>query len=343
MPILVVDKPLGLTSHDVVAVARRSLGTRRVGHAGTLDPLAVGVLVLLTEAATKLSPFLTSSQKEYLAWIAFGASTPTLDAEGPIDATGDPSSLTTLSIEAALQPFLEITEQRPPAFSAVKQGGVRSYQRARAGDTEERPTRPAGYSQLQLLAWAPNLDALPTRFAPQKPSPGAAGDPKNGAMLSAVAGALPIVAAPQWRPDPSGRAFSLPPALAPLPTALVHVRVQAGTYVRSLARDLGLALAVPAHLAGLVRLRAGRLGLEHAVPLDAIADAEPVPVADALALPRLSLDPDTARRVRQGQRTALVLSQRTALLDAAGELVAIAEPEGGRLKLVRVWQAGETP
>ena len=84
MPVYVVDKPLGLTSHDVVARVRKRLGTRKVGHAGTLDPLASGVLVVLVDEATKLSPFLTDSDKRYLAWIGFGATTATLDAEGPI-------------------------------------------------------------------------------------------------------------------------------------------------------------------------------------------------------------------------------------------------------------------
>ena len=94
MPVFVVDKPLGLTSHDVVARARRLLKTRAVGHAGTLDPLATGVLVVLTGDATKLSPFLTASEKRYLAWVSFGAGTPTLDAEGPISEAGDASGLT---------------------------------------------------------------------------------------------------------------------------------------------------------------------------------------------------------------------------------------------------------
>ena len=94
MPVFIIDKPLGLTSHDVVSKTRKILKTKAVGHAGTLDPLATGVLVILTEDATKLSPFLTESEKHYLAWISFGASTPTLDAEGPIETTGDASEIT---------------------------------------------------------------------------------------------------------------------------------------------------------------------------------------------------------------------------------------------------------
>lgn len=306
MPIYVIDKPLGLSSHDVVAVARRRLGTRRVGHAGTLDPLATGVLVILSEGATKLSPYLSGSDKEYLAWIAFGAGTPTLDAEGPIETTGDASWLDAAAVAAALEPFLEVTEQRPPAFSAVKQDGVRSYQRARAGDTEELPPRAVGYKALTLLGFAHERDALPR----------------------------PIELAAH------GTAFVLPPPLAPLPTALLNVHVQAGTYVRALARDLGSALGVPAHLSGLVRTRAGKLRLEYAAPLERIADAEPVPPPEALPFPTVQLDAVTAKRLRQGQRVALELRERSLLLDEQGALVAVADDEGGAVRTLRVWQEG---
>lgn len=112
-------KPLGLTSHDVVARARRLLATRRVGHAGTLDPLATGVLVVLSEEATKLSQFLTASNKRYLAWVALGAGTPTLDAEGPVAETADSKVLTQITagqVADAARQFLNLTTQRPPAF-----------------------------------------------------------------------------------------------------------------------------------------------------------------------------------------------------------------------------------
>lgn len=314
MPIYVVDKPLGLSSHDVVAVARRKLGTRRVGHAGTLDPLATGVLVLLSESATKLSPFLSGSDKTYLAWIAFGAGTPTLDAEGPIETTGDASWLHAAAVAAALEPFLMITEQRPPAFSAVKQAGVRSYQRARSGDTEELPARPVGYKALTLLGFAHERDALP--------------QPLKHAVPGHAHGST---------------AFVLPPPLAPLPTALVSVHVEAGTYVRALARDLGAALGVPAHLAGLVRTQAGRLRLEHAVPLEHVADATPVPASEALSLPTVQLDAATAKRLRQGQRVLLELHERSLLIDEHGALVAVADAERGSVRTLRVWQEDVSP
>ena len=310
-----VDKPLAATSHDVVAAARRALGTRRVGHAGTLDPLATGVLLLLVEGATKLSPFLTGGDKEYLAWVAFGAGTPTLDAEGPIDARGDAGALSPARIAEALPPFLHLTEQRPPAFSAVRREGVRSYDRARRGEEVTLPPRPAGYARLELLAFGSDRDALPARFRP-----GADGT---------------------WTPHEDGRSFPLPPPLAPLPTALLSVRVRAGTYLRSLARDLGAALGVPAHLSGLVRTRSGGIGLERAVPLDALRDAAPIRAVDALPYPRTTLDDEQVARVRQGQRPSLTGSGRRALVAGDGALVAVAEVIDGRTSLLRVWPAGD--
>lgn len=315
MPILPVDKPLGVTSHDVVAEARRRLGTRRVGHAGTLDPLATGVLVLLTEEATKLSPFLTASDKDYLAWIAFGAATPTLDAEGPVVAEADASDLTSDRLEAALPPFLAMREQRPPAFSAVKQGGVRSYQRARQGEAQELAPRPAGYLELELLALAPDRGELPSRFAP--------------------------AADGTWRASADGRAFDLPEPLGTLPTALLRLRVRAGTYVRAFARDLGEALGLPAHLAALVRTRAGRVDLARASSLDTLVTAAPLAPADVLPYPTRTLDADTARRVRLGQRPSTSFQGRATLLDPDGELVAVAEEVDGRVRLLRVWAAGD--
>ncbi|ADI15606.1 tRNA pseudouridine(55) synthase TruB [Truepera radiovictrix] len=300
MPVYIVDKPLGLTSHDVVAHARKALRTRQVGHAGTLDPLATGVLVLLTHEATKLSPFLSGSDKAYLAWVAFGASTPTLDTEGPISETGDASQLTAERVAAALPPFLALTEQRPPQYSAVKRGGVKGYEAARRGEALELGARPAGYRRLELLGFAPTRDALPS-------------------------------------PVPA----TLPEPLGALPTALLKLEVRAGTYVRAFARDLGAALGVPAHLAGLVRTRAGRFSLADALPLTALGEAAGRPLADALPYPLLTLSQQEALRVRQGQppalREALDVGARVGLVDPEGQLVAVAERQEGRLKLLRVW------
>jgi len=308
LPVLCVDKPLGLTSHDVVARSRRALGTRKVGHAGTLDPLATGVLLVLVGEATKLSPYLTGHDKSYLAWVTFGAGTPTLDAEGPVTARGDASMVDEHALAMAIEPFLTLTEQRPPAFSAISQAGQRSYAAARRGDIVEPPARPVAYRDVTLLAFAPSRADLPARFAPSD-------TPSD---------------APGWRPRPHGRSFDLPARLddedSPLPTALVALTVAAGTYVRSFARDLGVALGTPAHLSGLVRTASGGIDLRSATPLASLAQAEAVPATRALALPTLSLDEADALSVRQGKRPPLPLAGRTALVDATGGLVAIVEP-----------------
>jgi tRNA pseudouridine55 synthase len=301
MPAFVVDKPLGLTSHDVVARARRALGTRRVGHGGTLDPLATGVLVVLAEEATKLSPFLTGSDKAYLAWVAFGVGTPTLDAEGPVDARADAAHVDAAAVAAALPPFLELTLQAPPAYSAIKRGGVKGYEAARRGEALDLPPRPAGYREVRLLAFGA-LAELPTDGGPQ--------------------GAAP-----------------LPPFLDPAaPAALVALTVRGGTYVRAFARDLGAALGVPAHLAGLRRTRAGAADLSAAVALDDLAGASPVDPVALLGLPVLALDADAARRVRDGRRDPASFDGRVALVDAHGGLVAVADAVDGRCVPVRVWR-----
>jgi tRNA pseudouridine55 synthase len=308
MPAYAVDKPLGLTSHDVVARARRMLGTRRVGHGGTLDPLATGVLVVLAEGATKLSPYLTGSDKAYLAWVAFGTSTPTLDAEGPVDARAPATHLTAAEVAAALVPFGAMTMQLPPAYAAIKQGGVKGYEAARRGEALDLPPRPCGYRRLELLA-----------FGPWGEVPHAWQNVGGG-----------------WRP---GEGPALPPPLdADAPTAVVALDVRSGTYVRAFARDLGAALGVPAHLAGLRRTRAGTVALEAAVPLEALTDAAPLDPVALLGLPRVDLDEATAARVRDGQRVVTDVGGRVALVDPQGRLVAVAEGDGGALRLARVWR-----
>ncbi len=329
-----VDKPLGPTSHDVVATARRTFGTRRVGHAGTLDPLATGVLLLLTEDDTKLSPWLTGSPKRYLAWVAFGASTASGDAQGPILERGDPSALDARAVDAAAQAFLGVTEQVPPRHSAVKIDGERAYAAAHRGEAYEAlPARPAGYAAVTLLAFG-SSDALPTTFAPGPDG---------------------------WRPAapdaPSARRFDRPPPLAELPIALFDVRVQAGTYLRAFARDLGAALGVPAHLAGLVRTASGSVDLADAAPLARLADGRAASPREVLPLPAVHLDAAQAARVRQGQRLPLAdlalppelapltqdggapdadVGSEAMLLDEGGALVAIADFAGGRMRLRRV-------
>lgn len=301
MQIYPVDKPLGLTSHDVVATLRRQLGTRRVGHAGTLDPLATGVLVLLVGEATKLSPYLTSDSKEYLAWVAFGGTTPTLDAEGPLANLYLPAAadLTSDLIARAAAGFLGRRQQAPPAYSAVKTAGVPSYARARRGEAEEPPEREVHYEAVTLLGFARTATELPAAFAPTPSG---------------------------WRPAAGGRQFELPPALAPLPTALLSLRVSAGTYVRSFARDLGAALGVPAHLAGLVRTAAGRVDLSQCVPLTGALEGAALSPQATLSQPQLTVPEQAARALRHGQRIRLPVSGVTAVFGPQGELVAMVTP-----------------
>ncbi len=328
MPLHAVDKPLGLTSHDVVARARRLLGTRRVGHAGTLDPLASGVLLLMSEEATRLSPYLTGHDKTYLAWVTLGASTPTLDAEGPVESVADAGELTEERLGPALEAFLRVTEQRPPAYSAVKRAGERSYQAARRGRPEEPPPRTVAYREVSLIALAADRADLPATFArPPGAPPG------------------------RYEPAPDGVRFELPPdpavpaalaseaAAARRVTALLRLTVAAGTYVRSFARDLGAALGLPAYLSGLVRTASGAVDLGDTVALDDLPAAPPLDPVAALMLPTVELDDRAVTDVRHGRRPPLVLPGRSALVDARGSLVALAEPSDGTAgyRLLRVF------
>lgn len=315
MGVYVVDKPLLVTSHDVVATARRLLGTRRIGHGGTLDPLASGVLALLVGEDTKLSPYLTDSGKRYLAWISFGATTPTLDAEGPLvldpEGRARAEELDAQRLAEALPRFLTLDEQVPPQFSAVKREGVKGYQAARRGESLDLPARPAGYGRVELLAFGSERDELPSSFS--------AGE--DG----------------RWLPDPNGRVAPLPPGLGRFPTALLALEVKAGTYVRSFARDLGSALGTSAFLSGLLRTGAGSLDLAMAVPPDALQSVAALAPAAALPYPKRTLDAQQAARVRKGQRLPLPLSERTVLVDSDGQMVALAEEREGRMQLLRVW------
>ena len=148
--LVIIDKPAGVTSHDVVARLRRVCGTRAVGHAGTLDPMATGVLVIGIERATKLLGHLTASTKQYDATIRLGIATNTEDAEGEVTAITPAGQLTDAAIHAAIAPFLGNIMQVPSSVSAIKVDGVRSYKRARAGEEFELPARPITISQYGI-------------------------------------------------------------------------------------------------------------------------------------------------------------------------------------------------
>ncbi len=287
--VLVVDKARGPTSHDVVAKARALLRTREVGHAGTLDPMATGVLVLGVGEGTKLLPYLTAHDKTYEATLVLGETTETLDAEG---VKRTPAEIAPWLMEAlasvargeappaALREALDGERARraqvPPAFSAIRRDGIRAHTLARAGVAVELEPRPVRVHALELTAASP-----------------------------------------------------LPPTLS------VRVVADKGYYVRSLGRDLALALGTQGHLSALRRVRSGPFDLARAVALDADAARGVLDLATAaaLALPTATLGDEAVLQARRGQRVRLPDDSPDApcaWLDGAGALVAIGEraPEG---------------
>ncbi|WP_437932900.1 tRNA pseudouridine synthase B [Sorangium sp. So ce341] len=307
--VLVIDKPRGPTSHDVVARLRRALGVKRIGHAGTLDPMASGVLVVLVGEATKLAPYLTAQDKRYTARVVLGVGTDTLDADGEVTAAqplpawldeelgalagaGGPPGAEALAaaaprIAAALDAERSRREQTPPAYSAIKIAGQRSYALARAGQA------------VDLAARAVEVRSL------------------------AVSGAS--------RGGPGA-----PDAVATLD---LELEVSKGYYVRSLARDVGAHLGVPAHLSALRRTASGAFTVARAVPLDAGAEAlraslRPLAEAAAESLPVARLTEDGARRARLGQpltdadfSLAPAHPGPAVWLDPDGRVVALGAPE----------------
>lgn len=268
--LLLVDKPAGLTSHDVVARARRVLRTRRIGHAGTLDPFATGLLVCAVGPATRLLPYLDGEPKRYRTRVQFGTATDTDDATGRVVAHGPPVAWA--SLPEALAGLTGAIQQRPPAYSAKHVDGERAYALARRGETVELPP-----VAIHVHAWDEH----------------ARGD--------------------DW--------FE------------ADVTCSGGTYVRALARDLGLALGTVAHCATLRRLGSGPLRVEEAIPMSALDPNHPPPLQSPLValahLAREALSPDEVAAVRHGRAVpARVDGARAVLVDLAdGEarIVAIAD------------------
>ena len=236
--LLVIDKPQGLTSHDVVSRVRRLARTRKVGHGGTLDPMATGVLVIGIGKATKLLTWVSGHSKEYRATIRFGVATNTDDAEGVATAAVGCASLSEEQLEAALAPLRGDIMQVPSTVSAIKVNGMRAYALARAGEDVELAARPVRILRLEVLA-------------PPRP-------------------AWCILDEPDPETAPDG-------AVAPGSVRVVDVDVvvecSSGTYVRALARDAGEALGVGAHLTALRRTRVGDVPLEAAMTLDELSAA----------------------------------------------------------------------
>lgn len=240
--VLAVDKPTGITSHDVVAVVRRATGERRVGHAGTLDPLATGLMTILVGPATRLEPYLSGRHKTYVATIAFGTSTDTEDADGTVTAEAPvPSDISEPdAARRLLAAFTGPHAQTPPAYSAIKLGGQVAHRAARAGEPLVLRPRPIVVLESELI----DIDS----------------------------------SVPSWE---------------------VRFTVSKGTYIRSLARDIGVSAGTVAHLSALRRTAAGSLLVEDALPLAAfdrplVADDVAALFLDpvrALGLPSFEADP----------------------------------------------------
>lgn len=289
--VVVIDKPAGWTSHDVVAKSRGVLGTRKVGHSGTLDPDATGVLVLGVGKATRLLRFLTELPKSYVGEIVLGVETTTLDAAGEVTATHDMGSVTDDAVRAAAAALTGAIEQIPPMVSAVKVDGKRLHQLAREGKEIERTPRPVTVHRYDVE---------------------------------------PVAAEPGiWR---------------------CEVDCSSGTYVRTLAADLGTALGGGAHLRSLRRTAVGGFTLDDA---GTIEEPTLLPIAAAVRhLDAVQADEAMALDVSHGKRfdrDRLGVGDAAgpwAVLDADGELLAVYEAHKGATKpavVIPADPAGSTP
>lgn len=164
--ILNVDKPVGMTSHDVVNAVRKIAGTRRVGHAGTLDPMATGVLLICVGQATRLAEYLMKSTKTYVAEVVFGRATTTYDAEGNVVGEYPAAHLTAEGLRQALSAFVGTVRQRAPVFSALKQGGEPLYRRARRDEPVEPPVREVCIYRAEMVRWEPPVATVEVDCGP---------------------------------------------------------------------------------------------------------------------------------------------------------------------------------
>jgi tRNA pseudouridine55 synthase len=260
--VLVIDKPAGMTYHAVGDEIRRRLNTKKVGHGGTLDPDATGVLVLGIGRATRFLSFAQASPKRYEGVVRFGSATSTQDASGELLATFDASRLMRADVEDALRSFEGAIEQTPPMVSAVKVGGEALYKKARRGEEVPRQPRRVTIHHATITGFA-------------------SGDE---------------------------------------PEAALDVRCSGGTYIRTLAHDLGAQLGCGAHLRSLRRTEAGSFTLADATPLVDVDEGSLRPLVDVVRdLPQLEVDADAA---------ALITNGRPLDLDAEVE-------EGGIVALIR--------
>ncbi len=281
---LLLDKTPGPTSFHVVDRARAALRRQRgaagvkCGHAGSLDPIATGLLILLVGAGTRLAPFLMGLDKSYRVRVRFGAGTDTLDAEGRVTERG-PVAFGPDAVAAALAGLRGEQQQVPPAYSALKREGQRMYRLARAGKPlPDLAPRAVVISRLEMVE---------THWAIAAPD-SASADALAGAGAEPQAVELPLA--------PNGLAYD----------ADLLVECSSGTYVRALARDLAAALGTAGHVRELRRLRVGAFKVEDALPGDRMSDGAALeaalrPLGEALPhLPALVLTPEEVKAIRQG-------------------------------------------
>ncbi len=323
---IILDKPLGLGSTQGVSAVKRALrsggyGKYKVGHGGTLDPLATGVLPIALGEATKLAGRMLDSDKDYDFTIRFGEQTDTLDAEGVVIATSDVRP-TVAALEAVLARFTGPIEQVPPAYSALKVDGERAYDLARAGE------------EVVLATRAVTVFSLHT-------SPVRGGGPLEERWRGRAA-SEPLEEAPLHHPSDgppprSGEEF--------LQEATLTAHVSKGTYIRSLARDIALALGTVGHVTMLRRTKAGPFALDQAISLDKLHEAAMARELEHLLLPlraglddipALSLTPEQAGLLRQGRVLIGIASHDGLCFATLDDVpVALAEVRDGNVSVVR--------
>jgi tRNA pseudouridine55 synthase len=273
---VVVDKPQGWTSHDVVARMRHLAGTRKVGHAGTLDPMATGVLVLGIGRATRLLTWVVGADKEYTATIRLGQSTTTDDAEGESTGSVDASAITVEAVRAAVAPLTGPILQVPSSVSAIKVDGQRAYARVRAGEQVELQARPVTVSAFEV----------------------------HEARSAAADDGTPVL------------------------DVDVTVVCSSGTYIRALARDLGVALGVGGHLTALRRTRVGGYTLAMAADLEELARTPDDVPLEVLSLADAARATFAVRDLTEAEARALSYGQRIAWTGPAADGAGPHEPGG---------------
>ena len=324
---IILDKPLGLGSTQGVSAVKRALrrggyGKAKVGHGGTLDPLATGVLPVAIGEATKLAGRMLDSDKVYDFTVAFGVETDTLDLEGKPIAQSDVRP-TIAQIDAILPRFIGAIEQVPPAYSALKVDGERAYDLARAGEEVVLKSRAVTVHSLSI---------------PPGTGRGTAGVASGG-------GGRPQTASEEARHLHQAAAGPPPRPGEDLNDITLSARVSKGTYIRSLARDIARALGTAGHVTMLRRIKAGPFDLTHAISLDKLDELAKGRTLEHILLPlraglddipALALDPDQAGALRQGRVLAGIANDDGLYFAMLGETpIALVEVTSGEARVVR--------